>query len=72
MAAGDEISIADLLCLSEITQYWMTDNDLQEHGANIKRWVEDCRQALNPHFDNINKALYNVRKAGTYKTTFDL
>ena len=70
--AGDEISIADLLCLSEITQYWLADTDLQDRGTNIKRWVEDCRRALNPHFDKINKVVYDVREAGTYKTTFDL
>ena len=70
--AGDEISIADILCLSEITQYWLADTDLQERGANIKRWVEDCRQVLNPHFDKVNKEVYEIREAGTFKTTFDL
>ena len=69
--AGDEISIADILCLSEITQYWLADTDLQERGSNIKRWVEDCRQVLNPHFDKVNKELYEIRKAGIYKATFD-
>ena len=69
---GEEISIADLMCLCQITQYWISDFNLEDHGANVKRWVEDCRKALNPHFDKVHQVVYDCRKAGTFKTTYDI
>ncbi|XP_065885463.1 glutathione S-transferase theta-1-like [Dysidea avara] len=69
---GDKISIADLLCLSEITQYWIADFNPEDRGTNVKRWVEDCSKVLNPHFDKINQVVYDCRKDGTFKTSFNL
>ena len=70
--AGEEISIADLMCLCQITQYWISDFNLEDHGANVKRWVEDCQKTLNPHFDKVHQVVYDCRKAGTFKTTYDI
>ena len=69
---GEEISIADLMCLCQITQYWICDFALEEYAPNVKRWVEDCKQALNPQFDTVHEVVYECRKAGTFKTTFNI
>ena len=70
--SGEEISIADLMCLCQITQYWISDFAIEDHAPNVKRWIEDCKQALNPHFDAVHEVVYDCRKAGTFKATYNI
>ena len=63
---GDEISIADLQFLGEMTQYWLAGTDLYKGRPNTERWMEECQKVLNPHFEQIYQPIYEIRKAGTF------
>ena len=67
--AGEEISIADLEFLGEITQYWLAGLDIYKGRPNTEKWLEECRKLLAPHFDQIYQVVYERRKAGTLATT---
>lgn len=69
--AGDQISIADLEFLAEVTQYWIAGCDIYKGRPNMERWMEDCQKALAPHFDSIYDEVYEIRKAGTYHYPID-
>lgn len=69
---GEQISIADLEFLGEITQYWIAGLDIYKGRPNIERWMEDCQKVLAPHFDKLYQFIYDMRKAGTFATTLDL
>ena len=70
--AGDEISIADLEFISEVTQYWISNNDIYKGRPNMERWVNECRKVLAPHFDAAHERVYELRTAGTYHYTIDV
>ena len=69
---GDQISIADLQFLCEITQYWLSDNNIYKGRPNVERWVADCQTALAPHFDSIYSYVYEVRKSGRLHAEIDV
>ena len=56
--AGDEISIADLQAVCEFTQLWMPKYKAYETGSRIDRWMDDCKERLQPHFDKAHKMVY--------------
>ena len=58
---SDEITVADLQAMCEITQYWMTGDNLENGHPNIERWLKDCQEELNPHFDEVHKWVYYGR-----------
>ena len=66
--AGDEISIADLKPLCELTQLWMSDIKPYEAGSRIEQWMNDCKERLQPHFDNAHKMVNIVIKQGVFKS----
>ena len=70
--AGDEISIADLLFLCEVTQYWIAQTNLCEGRPNMTRWLGDCQKVLASHFDELHKAVYEVRDRKTYTLPVEL
>ena len=65
--AGDEISIADLKPLCELTQLWMSDIKPYEAGSRIEQWMNDCKEKLQPHFDNTHKPVNDVIEQGVFK-----
>lgn len=69
--AGDEISIADLQFLGEVTQYWIADCDIYKGRPNMERWVDNCQKVLAPHFDQIFDKVLELRTAGTYRYPID-
>ena len=69
---GDNISIADLQYLGEITQYWISHNDIYKGRPNMERWMEDCRSALAPHFEKVFFKLWAVQAAGHLKAEIDV
>ena len=69
---GDQISIADLAFLGEVTQYWVADCDIYKGRPNMERWLEDCKKVLAPHFETIFERVYQLRKAGTYRYFIDV
>ena len=66
--AGDEISIADLKPLCELTQLWMSDIKPYEDGSRIEQWMNDCKEKLQPHFDDAHKAVTAVIEQGVFKS----
>jgi glutathione S-transferase len=62
---GDEISIADLEFLGEITQYWAADCNIYKGRPNMERWMEDCQKQLAPFFDSVHDVIYDLRASGT-------
>ena len=69
---GDEMSIADLSFLGEVTQYWIADCDIYKGRPNIERWMAECQKVLAPHFDPPCDKVYELRKAGTFRYPIDV
>ena len=69
---GQEISIADILCLGEVTQYWMTGDKLEDGYPKLKAWVERCQQYLGDVFERVYEPIYKVTKDGVFKYNFNL
>ncbi len=70
--AGDSISIADLQFMCEVTQYWISKNDIYKGRPNMERWMKDCQKVLAAHFDTVFSKLYSVRDSGTYHYPIDV
>ena len=66
--AGDEISIADVQAVCEFTQLWMPDYKAYEAGSRIDTWMNDCKERLQPYFDETHKMVYYGIKSGLFKS----
>ena len=66
--AGDEISIADLQAVCEFTQLWMLRYKAYEAGSRIDQWMNDCKEKLQPHFDEAHKMVYYGIKNELFKS----
>ncbi|XP_065919350.1 uncharacterized protein [Dysidea avara] len=66
--AGDEISIADVQAVCEFTQLWMPDYKVYEAGSRIDTWTNDCKERLQPYFDEAHKMVYFGIKSGLFKS----
>ena len=69
---SDEISIADLQAVTELTQFWALGLDPVEDKPRLARWVADCRDALQSTFDEVYSAVYSIRDQGLLKGMLDL
>ena len=59
---GDEISIADILAVCELTELLAChEQGLYESNPAVKAWVDRVRQRTNPHFDETHKMIYRAR-----------
>ena len=67
---SNEITIADLQALCELTQFWLVDDDIDplRDRPKLKEWLERCRRILNPSFDKVHAMLYRSREKGTFKS----
>lgn len=65
--AGDEISIADLQAVCELTQLWMPKYEAYEKGSRVDQWMNDCKERLQPHFDEAHKMVYYAMKNELFK-----
>ena len=65
---GDEISIADIQAVCEMTQHWMVGRDLYAGYPNIERWVAACMVELQPHFDKVHAMIYKIKSLGLFGT----
>ena len=70
--AGEEISIADLLFVGEVCQYWVANNEIYKGRPNMERWMEDVQKVLSPHFESIFQKVREIQKAGTYHYPLDV
>ena len=59
--AGDQISIADLAFLGEVTQYWIMGMDLCQGNPNMTRWMEKCKAVLGATMDEVYQKVYQAR-----------
>lgn len=60
---GDEISIADLFAVCELTELLAChEHGLYEKSPVVKSWVERVRQATNPHFDDVHGMIYRSQQ----------
>ncbi|KAJ4950821.1 hypothetical protein NE237_027653 [Protea cynaroides] len=63
-------SIADLSLVCEIVQLEILEekdvNRLLGHHKKILQWIEDTRNAMKPHFDEVHKTLFKF-KSGLHK-----
>ena len=66
--SGDEISIADIQAVCELSQHWMVGRDIYAGYPNIERWVAACKQELQPHFDKVHAMTYKIREMGLFGT----
>ena len=66
--AGDDISIADLLFSAEVFQYLKMGVNLCEGKQKMTQWMEDVKNTLSPHFDEIYKEEYKTIEAKTFFT----
>ncbi|XP_069703062.1 glutathione S-transferase theta-1 [Periplaneta americana] len=57
---GDKISIADLLGACEIEQPRMAGYDARKDFPRIAAWLERVRNDLNPHYDEVHKAVEKI------------
>ena len=70
--AGDQITIADLSYIGEVTQYWIADCDIYKGRPRMEQWVKDCQEALAPHFESVFSICYELRKSGTLHADIDV
>lgn len=70
--AGDEISIADLQFMGEVTQYWSCNYELEKEHPRMQQWLEECKKRLGATFEEVFQALFETRKSGRLNTKLDL
>ncbi|XP_041455932.1 glutathione S-transferase theta-1-like [Lytechinus variegatus] len=59
--AGDDISVADVLAVSEIMQNTVNGRDVTEGRPKLRAFVDRVKDRLNPTFDEVHEALYAWR-----------
>uniref|UniRef100_UPI002B4E57E5 glutathione S-transferase theta-1-like n=1 Tax=Lineus longissimus TaxID=88925 RepID=UPI002B4E57E5 len=65
--AGNEISIADLLCICELMQPQMAGYNYGETRPKLLKYMSLVQGQLEPHFDEAHKVLYKMRDMATKK-----
>ena len=61
---SSEISIADLMAVCEMTEFWLVGEDAIKDRPRLQKWLDDCKEALSPHFDKAHKEMYRIRDEG--------
>ncbi|XP_003385601.3 PREDICTED: glutathione S-transferase T1-like isoform X2 [Amphimedon queenslandica] len=66
---SQEITIADLQALCELTELWSVDGEIDPLRENPKlnEWLERCTKILNPAFDKVHAPLHEARENGFFK-----
>ncbi|XP_041455859.1 glutathione S-transferase theta-1-like [Lytechinus variegatus] len=59
--AGDDISVADVLAVSEMMQNTINRRDVTEGRPKLRAFVDRVKDRLNPTFDEVHEALYARR-----------
>ncbi|KAI6652702.1 Glutathione S-transferase theta-2B-like [Oopsacas minuta] len=62
--AGENISIADLQLLCELSEFWIVNKNIYAGFQRIEEWVKNCVELLNPHFDHNNAAIMQLKESG--------
>lgn len=69
---GNEISIADLQFVGEITQFWICNCEIEKGYPRMQQWLEDCQEIMGAHFKAACQTVFELRDSGKFKTTLDL
>ena len=64
---GDDISIADLKPLCELTQLWIADVIPYKAGSKVDVWIKNCKERLGPHFDKAHVKVTESIEKGVLK-----
>jgi len=59
---GDEISVADLFAICEITQPWSAGFDVSATRPRVAEWMADVIDATQPHYDDAHVFNRKVRE----------
>lgn len=59
--SSNQISIADIMALNELTQVVALGIDFSKDRPKIAEWYERCKQALQPHFDEVHTRIFSIR-----------
>ena len=65
--SGQEISIADIQCMCEFTQFWIADKDITKDNLVLHKWMDNCKSSLGSHFDDVHAMVYVAQKKGAFK-----
>jgi glutathione S-transferase len=69
---GAEISIADVQCLCELTQFWIMQVKIEDNFPKIKAWMKACQDHLGDAFEKVHAKVYEMAKSGEYKKEMKL
>lgn len=61
--AGKELTIADLLAVTELEQPGMAGYDVKQGHPKITEYMERVRERLQPHYDDAHDVVRKVQKA---------
>lgn len=60
--AGSEISIADLLCITDLMNTHIVAKDLKVGHSRLSQWMDAVKHELQPHFEEAHKPLYVLKE----------
>ncbi|CAH1780277.1 unnamed protein product [Owenia fusiformis] len=69
--AGDDITIADIQCITEIAQNEPTGYDFGRNRPKLSAWIDRVKARLQPHYDIIHEAPLAEFRAGYIKLKSD-
>ena len=65
---GDDISIADLKPLCELTQISMTEYRPYQDGSKFDVWMKNCKERLGPAYDKAHTFVNDAIEQGLFKS----
>ncbi|KAJ4823221.1 hypothetical protein Tsubulata_004481 [Turnera subulata] len=71
LLGANQPSIADLVLVSELMQLEYRSRMLSPY-KKVQQWMEDTREAAQPHFDEVHKYLSEIKKRVQMKTESNL
>ena len=64
---GSDITIADLQCICEITQFWIMGISLEDDFPAVKSWMKNCQDFLGDVFKAVHDIVYMNAASGYFK-----
>ena len=58
---GESVSVGDIVGISEILQATMAGYDPGLNRPLLQKWMLQVKNDLNPHYDQVNKVVYEMR-----------
>ena len=64
---GSEMSIADLHCVCELAQFWITHSPIEDSWPKVGAWMKACQDYLGDAFKKAHATIYEMREGGKFK-----